>query len=214
MPIPLIPPSSIIIAGPSKSGKTVFIRRLICENMLTPKPSRIVLIFSEWQQEYERLKAFTPRLEFFKGPISEELYEGFNPIQNNLLVLDDQMSAAVNGKSSEIEKYFVQGSHHKNLSIIFVMQNIFEKSKGLRTSNLNANYLVLYKNPRDKGQMGVLGRQMYPRNWRAFVGAIEKATEAPHSYILVDISQKTPDEYRLRSSIFQSDGHIGTDVYI
>ena len=151
MHIPLIHPSSVVIAGPSRSGKTVFLRKLIQEKMLSPMPTRIVIVYGEWQGEYDRIKAAQPTTEFVPGPLPPDLYEKFDPREKNLLILDDQMSDA--GKSDQLEKYFVQGSHHRNLTIIFVVQNIFEKAKAMRSTNLNTTYLVLYKNPRDKGQI-------------------------------------------------------------
>ena len=136
--------------------------------------------------------------------------------ENNLLVLDDQMTDAAN--SAQLEKYFVQGAHHRNLTVIFIVQNLFEKGKAMRSTNLNSNYLVLYKNPRDKGQMSILGRQMYPTKWRGFVSALQDATYPPFSYLLVDLRPETPDEYRLRANIFPGPPEGGdstpTDVYI
>ena len=81
--------------------------------------------------------------------MSLDLYNSFSPEKRNLLVLDDQLIEAA--KSDQVEKYFVQGSHHRNLTIALITQNIFEKGKAMRTSNLNTQYLVVYKNPRDKG---------------------------------------------------------------
>ena len=151
-------------------------------------------------------------IEFLKGPMPSDLYETFDPKERNFLVLDDQMADA--GKSDQLEKYFIQGSHHRNLTVVFIVQNIFEKGKAIRTSNLNANYLVVYKNPRDKGQVAILGRQMYPTKWRQFVAAVEDATSKPFSYLLVDLRPETPEEYRLRANIFPSDEDIATNVYI
>ena len=88
----------------------------------------------------------------------------------------------------------------------------------MRTSNLNSHYLVMYKNPLDKGQAAILGRQMYPSKWRNFVAAMEEATCAPYSYLLIDLKPDTPEEYRIRGEIFpRSDEGLptcGTDVYI
>ena len=214
MPISFEHPSSILIAGQSKSGKTVFIRRLTGEKMLSPMRRRIVLVFSEWQPEYNLLQKLHPKTEFIKGPMPNELYESFSAQEANLLVLDDEMTSEAYGKTDQLEKYFVQGSHHKNLSVIFVLQNLFEKGRGIRTNSLNSNYLVLYKNPRDKGQVATLGRQMYPSKWRSFVAALDKATEAPHSYLLIDLTQDTPKDFGLRGNIFPSDEATATDVYI
>lgn len=212
MRIPFSHPASILIAGPSRSGKTVFVRRMLSEKMISPFPSRVVIVYGEWQKEYEKVKQMFPDVEFIKGPLPPNLYESFDAKENNMLVLDDQMAEA--GKSSQLEKYFVQGSHHRNLTVVFIVQNIFDKGKVMRTTNLNSNYLVLYKNPRDKGQIGVLGRQMYPAQWREFLAAFQNATESPYSYLLVDLMPGTPDEYRLRSHIFPSDEAGSTDIYL
>ena len=68
MHIPLVHPSSILIAGPSGSGKTVFVRKLILERMIFPMPTRIVIVFSEWQNEYEILKEKIIKLNLLKDP--------------------------------------------------------------------------------------------------------------------------------------------------
>ena len=174
MSIPFLHPASIMITGPSGSGKTVFIRRLITENMIYPNPERIVIVYGEWQKIYDELLKVVPTLEFIKGPSPPSLYESFDVKENNLLVLDDQMTEWEN--TLQIEKYFVQGSHHRNLTVVFIVQNLFGKNKALRTSSLNSNYLILYKNPRDKQQMGILGRQMYPHAWKNLLASIRNST--------------------------------------
>ena len=212
MHIPLVHPSTILVAGPTGSGKTVFVRKLITENMIYPFPTRIVIVFSEWQKEYEMLKWQLPSIEFLKGPVSPELYESFKPSEPNMLVLDDQMTESSN--TGEIEKYFVQGAHHRNLTVVFIVQNLFSKNKALRTSSLNSNYFVIYKNPRDKQQMSILSRQMYPNSWRALIAALTDATEEPYSYMLLDMRPETPEEYRIRGNIFPSDPTVSTTIYI
>lgn len=215
MPVPFHHPASIIIAGPSRSGKTTFLRKLFENKMISPFPERIVIVYGEWQSEYDRIRLIQANIEFVKGPMAEDLYESFDNKERNMLVLDDQMTEA--GKSNQLEKYFVQGSHHRNLTVIFIIQNIFEKGKAMRTSTLNANYLVLYKSPRDRGQVAILGRQMYPSKWKSFLAAFEKATENPYSYLIVDLLPSTPENFRLRANMFGGgDGpsDIPTDVYI
>ena len=69
------------------------------------------------------------------------------------------------------------------------------------------------KNPQDKDQVATLGKQMYPSKWRYFVAELEKATEAQYSYMLIDLTQDTTEEYRLRGNILQSDEEPSGDVY-
>ena len=84
----------------------------------------------------------------------------------------------------------------------------------MRTSTLNTNYLVLYKTPRDRNQVAILGRQMYPAKWKAFLEAFEHATQNPYTYLVVDLLPDTPEEYRLRGNIFADSEQLPTDAYI
>ena len=212
MSIPFLHPSTIIISGPSGSGKTVFMRRILTENMLDPKPTRIVIIYGEWQKEYDEIRRLVPLAEFMHGPIEDGLHEKFSPNEKNLLVLDDQMSDLENSK--ELVKLFIQGSHHRNLSVILLLQNLFQKGKAIRTATLNAKYIVLFKNPRDKVQAAVMGRQIYPLKGKSFMSVLETATQKPYSYLVIDLQPETPDEYRLRGNIFPSESSPGADIYI
>src|SRR5207245_1259033 len=91
--------------------------------------------------------------------------------------------------------------HHRNLSIWFLMQNIFHKAKEIRTITLNAQYIVLFKNPRDRQQIKVLARQMFDGDAKVMEKAFEMATAEPHGYLLVDLKQDTDELHRLRSKI-------------
>jgi hypothetical protein len=66
---------------------------------------------------------------------------------------------------------------------------------------LNAHYLVLFKNPRDKSQIGVLSRQLQMPH---LLPAFEEATGRPYGYLMVDLSPQTPEELRLRSQLFSN----------
>jgi hypothetical protein len=92
--------------------------------------------------------------------------------------------------------WFTRKVHHRNTSVIYITQNLFDRVAQHRTTSLNAHYLVLFKNPRDKSQIGVLSRQLQMPH---LLPAYEEATGRPHWYLLVDISPQTPEEFRLRS---------------
>ena len=53
-------------------------------------------------------------------------------------------------KDKRIVNLFTRDSHHHNLSVIYIVQNLFHQGKGSRSISLNSYYLVLFKNPRDK----------------------------------------------------------------
>ena len=67
-------------------------------------------------------------------------------------------------KDAVIAKLFTKKSHHGNLSVIYIVQNLFHHSKEHRTISLNASYLCLTKNVRDASQIIHLAKQLYLNN--------------------------------------------------
>ena len=61
-------------------------------------------------------------------------------------MFDDQMIYA--SKDKRIVNLFTRGSHHRNLSVSYIVQNLFHQWKGSGSISLNSHYLVLFKNPR------------------------------------------------------------------
>ncbi len=205
--LPFRHPTTILIAGPTGSGKTEFLVKLLTQRGLEPFPERIIWIYSEWQDAYDRIQKklgdAKKRIVFVKD-FDDSLYDSLDRRVRNLVVLDDQMEnrdMQRNGGSG-LAKFFTQGSHHRNLTIIYIIQNLFHQARAMRTVSLNSHYLVLFKNPRDKLQIRSLALQMYPTNADFLVRAYEDATKVPYGYLVVDLRPDTPDELRVRSNIF------------
>ena len=100
---------------------------------------------------------------------------------------------------------FTKSSHHENINVSFFSQNIFHQGHGQRDISLNASYIVIFKNPRDKAQIQHLSRQVYPENPKFLQESYINATSEPHGYLLLDLKQSTPDEFRVRTKIFPDD---------
>ena len=75
----------------------------------------------------------------------------------------------------------------------------------MRTVSLNAAYLVLFKNPRDKLQIMTLGKQMYPGKTKQFIQKYEAAVQRPYGYLFVDLKPNTPEGCRLRTNVLPND---------
>lgn len=199
-------PFSCILAGPSNSGKSYFVKKLL-ENahlLLSHPPTNIVWAYSCWQGLYQELSVAFPQLKFIEGlppTFNDDLM--FPPDRVNMVIVDDLMEKAC--ESDEIEKAFTQYVHHRNLSILYIVQNFFCQGKRSRTIHLNTKYLILFKSPRDKLQVTTLARQMYPGKSQFFLEAFEDATQKPYGYLLVDLNASTPEEYRLRTGLFPPD---------
>ena len=113
------------------------------------------------------------------------------------VVLDDLM--AESSDSPIVTQLFTQIVHHRPCTVFCITQNLFLEGKETRTRSLNAQYLVLFKNPRDKTQAANLARQMFPGESGVLIRAFHDATRLPYGYILIDLHQATADTLRLRT---------------
>jgi len=168
------------------------------QEMITPPPQEIYWSYLEWQAAYQEMLQMQTKINFIEGfPNVDDLK--INKETPKLLILDDMMESA---KEKNLTHLFTVGSHHYNLSIIHIVQNMF--FNGIRTSRINAQYLILLKNPSDKLQIQNLGRQLFPGS-QYFQEAFDDATKSPYGYLLIDLTQNTPENARLRTNIFPSD---------
>ena len=157
--------------------------------MISPSVEHVIYSYSEWQPLYDKMRDVI-------------FVEGFVPLsrckQNTLLIIDDQMEQL----SPLVADIFTKGSHHKKISVCVITQNLFHHNKQMRTITLNAHYLILFKSPRDKSAISTLASQMYPGKAQFLKMIFTDATKDPHSYLLIDLKQQTPDYLRLRTNIF------------
>ena len=180
----------MIVAGPSRAGKSLFVANLIknATSMIHPPPDKIFFCYSEWQDLYDSLTKHG--VQVHRGMIN---LDSLDPELKNLVIFDDLL----NDVDKETEMIFTKKSHHANISVIFINQNIFQKG---------ANYMVLFKNPRDINQISTFARQMYPKNQSDFlIEAFKDATSTPHGYLLIDLRQETADLLTFRTGLFPKD---------
>ena len=178
MTLPLRHPFTAMVTGPTGCGKTRFVFKLI-ENagiMIEPPTPKIVYCYGEYQQLFRNY----PQVTFHQGLPNTDDFDGSEPV---LLIVDDLMHET----DETIANLFTKGSHHRNVSVIFLLQNLFHKNKYIRTIILNSHYMVLFKNPRDASQFASLARQMYPKQSAFAIEAYKDATREPYGYLFVDL---------------------------
>ena len=74
-----------------------------------------------------------------------------------------------------------------------------------RTISLNSPYMVLIKNPRDEGIMGLLAEQVFRTKYKFFMDTLWDANKKDRGTLLLDLHPLTPDPMRLRRRICNSD---------
>ena len=195
-------PFTCIVAGCRQSGKTVWVKTLLenAQKTISLPPQHIIWCYGQWQPSYFDMMKTMPGIEFDQG-IPEDIDEPdyWDVSQRNLIVLDDLM--AQSGKDKRIADLFTKGSHYRNLSVIYIVQNVFHQGKEMRNISLNAHYIVLFKSPRDRQQIYILARQVNPGRVQEFMKSYEKATSRAHGYLMLDLKPTTDDEERLKTNI-------------
>ena len=194
-------PFSMLVAGGRKAGKTEFTKALLRESktMIDKPPERILWCYAKHQPDlYKELIHITPNIEYVEG-IPTNLEDMFDRKQINLIVLDDMMDEASEDK--RVSQLFSRG-RHDNLSVIFLTQNLFHKNQ--RSISLNSDYMVVFKNARDQSQIHHLARQFMPENGKFLTWAYRDATEKPHSYLFLDLTPNTEENFRVRTNILPS----------
>ena len=192
-----------MIAGITGSRKTAWLRSLLqqASETIYPLLEGIVWCYSQWQPANTEMLVALPHIEFVKGiPTPSEQDSYFDVNKRNLIVFDDQMIDA--SKDRRIVNLFTRGSHHRNLRVVYIVQNLFHQGKGSRSISLNSHYLVLFKKPRDKLQILTLAKQMYPGQTDFFLNQYEKAVI---SYLLIDLKTTTQDNGQRRTNVLPSE---------
>lgn len=183
-------PMTMLIAGPSYSGKSTLVAGIINagSEIIDVNFKKIIWCYAERNSVSSILPQINnehkDKIQFVKG-VPDEFGNPDNEPQ--LIVLDDLMCES--NSASAVSELFTRGSHHRNFSVILITQNIFQKSKHSRDISLNAKYIVHFKSPRDILQFSYLARQIYPENSKDLCRLFKEITRTSHSYIFIDLTQ-------------------------
>ena len=113
-------PFTLVIAGPSRSGKTELTKKILerRDEIIHPPLERIVYCYgTELPSVFQYLKQRIPGIEFHKG-IPDEF--GDETRRRTLVVIDDLMEECANSKN--VLQAFVRESHHRNVDILLLCQ--------------------------------------------------------------------------------------------
>ena len=192
-------PSTWIISGMTGSGKTTWLYNLLKhkEDMFEDPPKKIIYCYSIWTKLFDDMEQNLD-IEFVQGMPHPDRVKGIFDGNHHLICLDDLQHEVANSK--EAEKLFTQLSHHNNLTVIYLNQNLYYQGKCARTLNLNTAYTVLLKNPRNTQQVALLGRQL--GMGKSMQEAYKDATGKAFGYLVIDLSPKSDETSRLRTNVF------------
>ena len=120
-------PFTCVVAGPTSCEKNEFVAKFIqhVKQTMTPAPQRIVWCYGEWQRRFDSV----PNVKFIEGLPQRENFDG---TQSTLLILDDLMKET----NRRVTDLFTKGSHHRNLSVVYIVQNLFNNDDNLLTHSV------------------------------------------------------------------------------
>ena len=214
-------PFSCIIGGSSGSGKTVWVKNLLenCDMMIahgdpnlvhTAFTLRVIYFYNEDQSQlFAEMKANGSVTEFIQGVPDLQTVEELSSTHDPAIIVIDDLMNHINDDLSELFTSF----RHRNISVIYLTQNIFQKEKQFRTMSLNANHIVFMRNPRDSSQIMHFAKQFSPNNIHYVVQAYRDATgKRAYTYLHFDLCQRTSDIIRVRTNIFPHEWPMVTYV--
>ena len=191
-------PFNMIVSGASGSGKTRWVRKFLenSRNLITKSLDHVIYCYGVFDKELLEFEKFG--IEIHQGlPTEDYLKIVTKPL---LLILDDLM---IDAKSQYLEMLFTRGTHHYDISLVFITQNLF--SKEVKIARNNAHYLVIMRNPAGELQIRNLGLQLFPRKLEYFLEAYKSATKVSFGYLLIDIHPSSTEFLRLSTNIFPTE---------
>ena len=190
--------SSMIVSGPSKSGKSTFVANMIKNrHTLFKKPIRKVW----WYYGIE--SPFHKELQDVILKMGVPTQDDFDQLQeNDLIVLDDLQQESQNNET--VTGLFLRGSHHKRFFAVQITQYLYG-DKEQRMRNGNVHYLVAFNNPRNQQQLAQFMGKMLPKGNMSVVHDILTTLVQKYgnyAYLFIDFTTNCPFEYRFRTNLF------------
>ena len=183
MPIKFLANHNTIIFGQTGAGKTCFILDVIRYKLIQPFPKNIYYMYKIRQPFMDEIN----NINFIEGL-------DFNAIDTSkpsMLVIDDLVLST----NKDVAEMFILGSHHRQISIFFISQNLFPNCNLFRLMSTNAHYFVIFQNQRNFRQVMTLARQIFVgRDIKRITEAYKKASNTLRGFIVLSFSPLLPNE--------------------
>ena len=152
--VKLLVPGTACLVGPTHSGKSFFIQKLIDDtenNFNTQGKGKIKKIVychnSAEQPHFASLKE--KGVIFYKGMPAENIDEIFPKTEQPGILIFDDMMEEMNTESLNLDIMTAQ-THHHNLFLIFTQQALHPKGKNAVTVRQNCHYRFIFNFPAEK----------------------------------------------------------------
>ena len=195
----LATPFRLIVAGGSGSGKTEFVKQIVNKQFYSDPIENVIYCYLDYLTDI--LTEFDVPVQYRAG-LPDTSYLASVP-DGSLIILDDMMIECA--KCEAISKLFSVVARKRRISVILIVQNIYQQGRHFRSIRLNSTGVVLFK-----------FRAAYDSNLRLLRDfglnkyierpQLEQALSEKHSYIFVDIHPNRQFDFGcIRGNIFQKE---------
>ena len=195
-------PFRLIVGGGSGSGKTEFVKKLVQNDHFSSPFDKIIYCYPEYLTEIPA--EFSQIVEHVPGLPNDNYFATLE--KNTLIILDDMMTEC--GNSTSIMKLFSVIARKRNLSIIFIVQNIYDNSKQFRNIRLNATGFVLFK---FYAATDVTQRILRDLGIKELISKkkLDEIYSSPFAYIMIDAHPMRHSQFAtIKSNIFDDNFSI------
>lgn len=142
--------ANTIICGPTSSGKSTLMQRILLDGKFAPHPYQRVIICApaetckSWREILKDIEELRNKVTYVEGASKfvELIDSNFLPA-DSVLILDDYTQQADEKKfRSALERLFHVTTHHKHLWTFFLIHNLF--TSGVVSARRNTQNFILF----------------------------------------------------------------------
>jgi hypothetical protein len=183
-------PSQIIIAGATKSGKTTLLIDILKHrNLMFDQPLDEIYWFYTEEHSVADVPAALPRVKLLEGvPTIDKIYSITKKRVPKLVVLDDMQDIIETSDTIKmLREVLNKVSHHRNLSIVFIVQNLYSSRKMVSIRNQCEEICIMCNGTSAMQNAEHLGRALFAKGGAEFLKeALNKAkSHKSHNHLLI-----------------------------
>eukprot|EP00794_Sanderia_malayensis_P021401 gene21401-biopygen17180 len=219
-------PCTMMVGGKSKSGKTELLFdllrqwRFITDDTAGTYTKRmywfygtenrkqlnhVKAIYDGFRDELQDAKDRSITLRTIRGLESQEAQTAKEEMSDAIVVLDDLMEEMT--KNDKISLFFTRESHHRNLCMFFLWQDIFPKHKHGSTISKNTDYKIIFDNPSCRDSVRRMLGKIYPKAKQAgevtqkILDALEHTPTNSYPFVSLNCGPNELSETRIVSNL-------------
>ena len=210
-------PSNIAIYGPSKSGKTYFVKDLILNRdavfKMQEEGKRFKKIFyfygSVFQPIFQSIQEELGEMIVFNKGFPKQPFENIILPENRpaMVIFDDLETEIQDNESAQ--NLITRGSHHMDLTVVMIMQSIYPRGKNSANMFSNFDVSIYFHYSGEDHRLLLRFRAFFhdKKSGDDLLNQYKEWTSKKGGYMVIDKHSDLEDKnlFQIRTGIFPSD---------